>query len=191
MKLVSSSIKKSNILLLLIFLIGCASIGKGTETSKEFLGIDERAEEYIALFKEIAEPYINKSTLESLSVGFKDVEVDERGVVGVCKYFTSDGGPEILIDQRFWAKSTENTRESLMLHELGHCICKIPHSHIEGSYEEKPKKDGPVLGRGFFRDGCPVTVMYPEVLGDFCYEKHKYHYHYELRLRCKIYSKSR
>lgn len=72
----------------------------------------------------------------TVPVNFKDIE---HGRAGVC-YLWSSGYAEIEIDPDFWQTFTEEQREQLVFHELGHCVFKRQHDNTT-------------------TDNCPTSVM--------------------------------
>jgi len=178
--------KQVNILLLLLFFMACGTINMDAPLDKEFQGIPNEFEPYVQDFTELIDPYYNKNVLKSLSVGKK--ELRDGDAVGICKIYTLDGGPEIILDSLFWQNSSPERREALMFHELGHCLCALDHAHFEGKYSDKDHssnhKQEDYAENGYLEDSCPVTVMHPTILNTECYVKHRLHYRNELRIRC-------
>lgn len=182
--MVYQMIKKSNLLLFLLFFMACASIDYNAEMSKEFEKVDPEFSLYVQDFIGLTSPYYQEAALSGLSLGKK--RLNSKSAIGICKIFTTNGGPEILVDKDFWAIANESEREALVLHELGHCLCGLDHQHFEGSYgdESVPRKVSDRLKKGYLEDGCPNSLMHPIVISPSCYSKHRDHYRFELRLRC-------
>lgn len=82
------------------------------------------------------------------------------GVVGLCHY--EDSERSIEISTKYWPKLSEYSREALLLHELGHCVLNLEHSDKLRS------------------DNCPKSLMFPSLLPDECYLKHRPDYIREL-----------
>jgi hypothetical protein len=180
------AIKNANLLLLLMFLVACAALTKEKDLNQDFNGVHPDLAPYLADFLELVGPDYNDSALSGLSMAIKPL--NEGDVVGLCKRFTVNGGAEILVDSTFWDLNTQEKKEVLIFHELGHCLCWLGHEHFEGDYskgENAPKDKKARHKKGFLEDGCPVTVMHPNVMPTSCYERHKEHYRWELRLRCQ------
>jgi len=117
--------------LLLLLLISCGVEPSGTTGSK---GIELETSEfykYINLFEAIS-PESNKQKITSLEVKFGVLELPE---VGRCTY-AAEKRPVIVIDKEYWFNSTEDSKEVLMLHELGHCI--LFRNHVEVKQGEIP-----------------------------------------------------
>jgi hypothetical protein len=81
--------------------------------------------------------------------------------IGIC-YYSSRGKPVILIDKQDFYSLNEEVKNTLILHELGHCA----------------------LGRGhtnrFLSDNCPISLMNPIVVNKNCWNTHKEYYINEL-----------
>lgn len=184
-KMFFNSIKRANLLLSLIFVVACTSLGKKDGFDQEFQGVAPEMRPYVKDFVELVGPHYRKDALKNLSIGIR--ALNEGEVVGLCKLFTTNGGAEILIDRSFWDVNGSEKREALMLHELGHCLCFLRHEHFEGSYKDDGDEDSTESGKlkkGYFDDNCPVTLMHPNVLSANCYRTHRNHYRWELRTRC-------
>lgn len=69
----------------------------------------------------------------------------------------------VIVDKTFWDRSSENQRQELIYHELGHCAMNLGHI---------PERQ---VG------GCPYSIMFPYTFGDSdCYVSHKPYYFWEL-----------
>lgn len=89
-----------------------------------------------------------------------------NNMVGVCKWW-DDGHREIQIDRQAWPSFTDNGKEELIFHELGHCILNLPHNENR-------------INIGGWRS-VPQSIMYPTVFGDsYFYEDLKDYYYNQL-----------
>lgn len=79
-------------------------------------------------------PYVRKFEEESARFG-KPVKVEDlvirfgaldAGLTGLCRRRFA-ATPAIILEEQSWLDSTELTRESLMFHELGHCVLNEEH----------------------------------------------------------------
>jgi hypothetical protein len=71
--------------------------------------------------------------------------------------------PEIRVDYIWWEGASEDSREQLIYHELGHCVLDLGHNPNLNEY------------------GCPESIMYPYVFGKTsCYKHYKPYYYEEL-----------
>ena len=84
--------------------------------------------------------------VDDVPVNFAN-DLDEKlgkGVAGVCWAWTG-GQREVEINSNYWSDFTDEQREQLVFHELGHCV--LNKSHDDGT-------DG---------DNCPSSIMRPQM----------------------------
>lgn len=97
----------------------------------------------------------------------KQIDVNKAGV---C-YVWSDGYREIQINSRHWSYFSEEQKEQLVFHELGHCVFNLDHD--DSSLEYKPN--------------CPNSIMRSFVFNQYeidnCYVPEKTHYMENLHAR--------
>ena len=91
---------------------------------------------------QLLQPYFAKFESEAALRGF-DIdlsiqnisaeisEISDDGVAGTCTYGSNHPG-HIVIDQSFWNQASENLKEMVIFHELGHC--SLHRGHREGAY---------------------------------------------------------
>lgn len=91
------------------------------------------------------------------NIGF---EILPDKVVGLCNHITNT----VYIDKYYFEFISYERRLILMYHELGHCVLKRSHKETK------------------FEDGCPTSLMYPEVLNDTCVKKYLDYYLLEIFL---------
>ena len=180
-------IEKANLALLFVFLIACSSISNLPDNRKEFEGIHPELIPYVNDFIRLVDPHYDKNRLSSLSIGKR--EINDGNIVGLCKFLGTNSYVEIVIDSPFWRRADSFEKEVLMLHELGHCLCNIYHSHLEGNYDKNFNPfstDNPaeLLKNGYLEDKCPTSIMHPSVLLSACYRKHRDFYRQNLRVQC-------
>lgn len=123
-------------------------------------GIDPEFSDEINLFERI------NCRQVQIPVNFGPVGKSPR--VGVCNTYKYGNilYREIYIDRDFWYSASDNQRESLILHELGHCVLR--RDHIESIVE---------------RDGTKIikSIMNPSIIGGkHYYEANKQYYYNEL-----------
>ena len=133
----------------------------------------------------------------SVSVGFEDINDD--AVIGLCHYGVSFR--EIDIDSAYWKRATAYSKRILVYHELTHCYCGRDHDYAAGKIypeHDRPQiastRKNPVLegfqlssNNGYFDDGCPITIMHPVIVEDYCARIHYSHYISEMFERCEAY----
>lgn len=170
-----------NIIVLAYLLVSCASIKKPIRI-KNTNPAGEEIVKYTKDFENIVKKAIPKSQIDTVDIVMGDIE---GPAVGVCTY--TFPRTRITLDRTYWKTASELDRESLMLHELTHCVCSVGHVFFTGTYPEKPSKpmfSSDYLLNGYLEDGCPSTIMYPYTLDEGCYKKHREHYRFEIRLQC-------
>ena len=65
----------------------------------------------------------------------KDAYVEsivKDGVVGQCNSY-SDGSKTLVIDENYWERSSDDEKEYIIFHELGHCILERSHNDEKDS----------------------------------------------------------
>lgn len=185
-------IKMMNLLSILFVLSSCSN-PIPIKPRPEHVGVDPKAQslvdEYFWLGKQNDLPFNGKVT-----IGFKDI--NHGDVIGICT--TTWFWREIDLDKGFWDRSTQTSRLALLFHELTHCYCGRIHDYDEDKeypdtvdarikqvYEWVAHRKGPIPG--YMSDGCPLSIMYPEVLDDECTLKHYNEYIEEMFDRCEPY----
>lgn len=166
-----------------------------SKSKPEYTTVNPTLQAYVNSYREIsARNHIYFSNV--VSIGFK--KIAHRTIVGLCHY--GHGWREIDVDIDYWNRISETSRMTLVYHELTHCYCGRDHDygflqrykeavHAEGLIDGffgfwKNKEDDPA---GFMEDGCPLSIMYPYVVGDACVNKHKEYYLKEMLDRCEPY----
>lgn len=123
--------------------------------------------------EEVFKPYVK--TFESVTnVKVVDIPItfekqQEDTVIGVCWVFgfINLEWREIRIDPEYWDRATEDEKESLILHELGHCALSRDHTEEKMALGAYPK--------------VPKSIMYPFNIGSHRYYRDlREHYHTEL-----------
>jgi hypothetical protein len=109
---------------------------------------------YVTRFQEKGEEVGKPVQIVDLIVKFGQTDPKQDGV---CE--TSDHtSPTILVNERAWNDMDDLGRESLMFHELGHCVLNRSHVLIKSS------------------DGAPSSLMYPVAISLKTYlDNHEYY----------------
>ncbi len=118
---------------LLITLVAC---GKDTEIqlNKEYQGVDVELWSYFEKFeKEAAERGV-KIDLAVAGITGTIEKIHAHGTVGLCNH-RLDQPNHVIIDLNFWASASDNSKEMIIFHELGHC-------YLERSHNDNKKSDG-------------------------------------------------
>lgn len=182
----------------IIIILGCASfllagsaiLDAYLSAYRQFDSIDPKLEPYLVRFLKIVGPNTDPEILKGLTMGLSVTNFLSGSAVGVCYYSKlPDGGREISISYWDFHMYDENAKESLVFHELAHCLCNIGHSHAEGAYgtpqEERSRPSNEkVRERGYLADGCPSSLMHPIMLDFGCYEAHRELYLNDIYERC-------
>lgn len=56
--------------------------------------------------------------------------IDDSNTIGFCRIY-ADGDQEIVLDQVYWDNASDNEKEYLLFHELGHCVLGRDHNNSE------------------------------------------------------------
>lgn len=169
--------------------------GSGIKNKPEYVGTDPNPDLQIILkeFKSLSIQYNIKFTKE-VTVGFSDIK--GKSVVGTCTYGSKFR--EIDIDKKYWNSIPWNYKMALVYHELAHCYCYRDHDYGKGKLYPSTfmielmdilDKYRPPTGLrdGMMSDNCPMSLMYPYVVGSYCFSRHYSHYVEEMFERCEPY----
>jgi hypothetical protein len=89
-------------------------------------------------------------------------------MAGGCKrYKHKEGVNAIYINPKYWKTFTKNEKKLVLIHEIGHCDYGLKHD------------------KSFRKDGCPKSIMYPEVFDEFCFLKYQKDYIEEINILYK------
>ncbi len=94
--------------------------------------------------------------VETLAADFAEIDDETLGTCGI-----EDGVPTIEINQEDWPNMNDTARETLMYHELGHCLLGRNHNDAK-------------------RGDTPVSIMASHAFAYKLYEAYKADYLYEL-----------
>jgi len=120
--------------ILFFILIGCTA----GFTSINNTNIDPAFNKYIVNYQKLKHGYINKQ----ISMLFSTLP---GHTIGLCTIY-DNGERYIQIDPEFWFNTTDNDKQTLIFHELGHCDLNRNHTgpasimevyHINGSEYER------------------------------------------------------
>jgi hypothetical protein len=193
----------------LIASIGCDGrpviIDNELQTAPIHLKPDAELQFYEAQYEILA--FLHGICIENhVTMGFSDIRIKKkkgRGIVGLCMY--GKNFREIDIDYDYWQKQSMLGRQTLIFHEMTHCLCGRMHDWDyntpypePGSNEPdsldvnkivtiNPMVDTKGLANGFLNDECPMSIMYPYVVSDGCMQKHLKMYLDEMFDRCQPY----
>ena len=158
----------------------------------EYEGVDPRVapyvDEYIGLANDQGITFDKKVT-----IGLH--KIPEHQIIGWCtEAFTFR---EIDLDTEYFVSGSELSRKMLIFHELTHCYCDRGHDFNAGKDYPEPSNLNslhifPRLSplkdvEGYFPDTCPLSIMHPIHIDDFCAQHHYAHYIKEMFDRCLPY----
>lgn len=126
-------------------LIGCVLafiwqlIGCGTIDPRQGASIEEPFLLHVKTFEEEC-----KCTVRDLPITFG--AMDHPTHVGECQNYVVlfESYSEVLIDKEFWDTASDNRKEQLIMHELGHCL--LHRAHLTARVH-----------------GFPISFMYPYI----------------------------
>jgi hypothetical protein len=183
--------KKMKNIFILIFSITCNCCSGGLiKTNHKYQGVDVEFEPYIKQYKTVIlqknkdKESLYDERINDLSVNFSD-DLDNN-TLGQCTWLLN-GGYEIEINRYYWKNSTFIGKEFLIFHELEHCVRFRGHTDIKQKRESLwdyieaiAQALGIIEKKGFFKDGCPKSIMYPYDTSELCNINHYNEYIQEI-----------
>jgi hypothetical protein len=157
--------------------IGCCST---IPVPKRIEENDKIFVKYLESFKNDMDGRVTDKDFNKTAIRFGNLE---SPTAGLCASLPVLGYSIITIDRATWDIKTELEKMELLYHELGHCVCGLPHTWEFGEYDKESLRMGK-KEEGFFEDLCPVTIMYPFTIEDECLKKHWQDYIKDLYNRC-------
>lgn len=172
--------KMKNIIIILSLFLSSSCSGEMIQNNFKQT-VDPEFEYYLKEYKTIInskdgskkELYDNR--IDKLSINFADLE---KNVLGECTW-EIDGSYKIEISKIYWQNSTFIGKQFLIYHELEHCVRFRPHTHIKKKKEDfwdyleaLAQALGLIKKQGFFKDGCPDSIMYPYDTTELCNINH-------------------
>lgn len=119
-------------LLVLLLLAGCGQAPQ-----------DSRVAEYVDRFERDFKVHVGYITIRFNSTW------PQKDVMAFCS------GTTVVIMQSHWETSSELTRESLIYHELGHCVFDLDHDDAQ------------------YEDGCSKSIMSTYMDSGWCLTKYR------------------
>ena len=116
-----------NILLsscIVLLVVGCQSVE--LNQSLPFDQVEEELWVYFESFEQEALARGISINLNDLDLSGEVESITQEGVAGSCQY-GSHITNHITIDQEFWNNASDNHREYVVYHELGHCVLLRDH----------------------------------------------------------------
>jgi Zn-dependent protease with chaperone function len=129
-----------------------------------FYQVDEPFVQFIHAFEQASALQGQPIRIDDLIVSFGSTPtMNETGICEWAEYQT----PRVTLNERIWKNLTDDDREEVIFHELGHCLLRRVHH------------TGEVHGyAGDVR--IPESVMFPYRIDGQVYRDHLDHYHAEL-----------
>lgn len=125
-------------------------------------GIDPAFKDYTREFE-----LLTGRKLGSFTMGFANLPTKgEDQIIGIC-WPTLFLRGEVDIDKGFWQYTNKLQRRSLILHELGHCVCMSAHD------------------TSLYKNGCPKSHMFPTSVSTWCIKKHGKEMDEDLIKKCR------
>jgi hypothetical protein len=138
----------------ILFLIPFSACGK-----PQVVSVAQDFQPYVQKFQQVAQQQGKPVQITNLVVKFGPMENQyERGICEI----DGDNPPTITIDQAAWEQMSDDEREPLVFHELGHCVLMRAH---------RPDMMGA---------GVPASIMNPYTLAGWTYDEYKTYYMKEL-----------
>lgn len=137
---------------------------KDLNAVRQFATTNPVFSEYVQEFEQRGRIIMNDGsfTVGDIPINFGDTENDS--FQGVCFEYP-DGTKEVIIRQSWWNGASDEYRESLVFHELGHC--RLGRDHLD---------DVRAVGNGTHK----VSMMNSIIVAPQNYKDHKDGYHKEL-----------
>jgi hypothetical protein len=142
--------------------------------SLQYKSVDPAFIKYYESFNRDANNQVTSRILDRTSMVFSNLEGD---TVGRCYYLSYS----MEIDEGYWNMISEKRKKNLIYHELGHCVLRRGHTEPSGKiWDSILRSFGIVKSVRRLRDGCPGSIMHPNVIDDYCLSKHEDYYTEEL-----------
>lgn len=147
---------------LTIILTSAHSCSKLIRIVPKHKGIDPAFKAYASEFE-----LLTGRKLDKFSMGFANLPTKgPNQIIGMC-WPTLFLRGEVDIDKEYWQYSPSLQRRSLILHELGHCICLSSHD------------------TSLYDDGCPKSHMFPTSVSSWCINKYVKEMDKDLIKKCR------
>ncbi len=118
------------LLSLSLFLISCHPDNDLNTSLEELVTIDIALQSYFSEFETQGRARGLALDLSDYELTGDIAEIHEDNVAGVC-YYSSNQPNQITIDRSFWDRASDDLREMVVFHELGHCV--LGRGHREDS----------------------------------------------------------
>lgn len=146
-------------------------------------GFDPEFDNWKKMFIHESKGKVTEADFDGVTMGFYKYK-DGESTVGTCwpmVVFT-----EIDISEEYKTNYDYYWRKELVYHEFGHCILGREHTQPTsssgwgGKIERLFFRLGIYQPKGYLKDGCPISLMHPNMIGSYCFAKHHDYYIAEL-----------
>jgi Putative phage metallopeptidase len=173
--------------------MACSTIGKKDKIVPQFTGIESEMQSYVDEYVALAK--INGISFSKMpTMGFDELA---GRTVGNCWMNPVFDYREISIDKSFWDATSAERKTAVIFHELTHCVCNRDHDYGQDKPYPEDNLPGtvftviknavviPKIDDGFYDDGCPVSLMHPDIVPTECMKLHYPEYVKEMFDRCE------
>lgn len=113
---------------LLLLLTACDKKQAALLDAKIYPDTDQRLWPYFAKFESEAARHNMPIDLNAINIRGSIQEIPVEDIVGLCNN-SSENSNQVLIDEGFWNRSSDVSKEMIIFHELGHCV--LQRSHLD------------------------------------------------------------
>jgi len=96
------------------------------QTQNPYINVDERLVSHFQEFERVAAARGIYIDLRDLGITGVIDQIDETGVLGTCQYGLHIH--HVTVDENFWRRASNISKEFVVFHELGHCVLARDHS---------------------------------------------------------------
>lgn len=118
---------------LLVTLVACDK-NNDLQLSKEYQGVAPELWSYFEKFERAAAERGVAIDLAVVGITGSIEKIHAHGTVGLCNH-RLDQPNHVIIDKNFWVSASENAKEMIVFHELGHC-------YLERGHTDAKRNDG-------------------------------------------------
>jgi len=115
----------------LMFLVSCQGEEEEVEPMQAYLNVADELKPYFIRFEGEGLSRGFQVDLTSPGIAGEIEEISEENVVGQC-YQSTHNPNRVLIDSKFWEAATDQYKEFIVFHELGHCF--LGREHLDDAY---------------------------------------------------------
>lgn len=135
----------------IVALTACAKVEIDDTIPQGAIGID---------FQPFVDSFVNEGSRYGVAVDTRALTVSFDSTLGEGSLGYCDKG-SVIINEKFWRTSVISDRESLLFHELGHCLLGRSHSSmLTAGYE---------ISTNTYRVDVPASLMNPNHLAGYFY----------------------